>query len=291
MNIEKTLKRLGFNLNMIEDKQLRIEFIALVEMLLNKYQLYGDVSDKNLYIKDKNETVDGLKDGKLVSIRIDNTKKCRTVPLFDPLTNREYDLDVIYDIVSKSYTIIFKPLTLEGFGHNLFGNSFFIKYNTLSGKMIASMISKNLDGNLLVDKYEFNNISNQELVVVNTKSVYEGLSVIEFEKKYQKLHGKLNGLYKPGEVPYCEYLKLKSRTSILSTNSIQNIQKIIVDKVKNKLARFSFKNCVIVYRHGEDKYYKKTFSNSKSKMPLLLYMLVADRCYKKYCSNKQKRYN
>ncbi len=304
MNIEKILKKLGFDPMVINDKQLRIEFISLIEIFLDKYQLYGDVHDKNAY---QVVSIDGNNAG--YSVREDCTKQCRTISAFDELTNKEYDLDVIYDRFSKTYKVIFKPLTLEGFSHNLFGNSFFIEYNSICQKMTASMVSKTFDCNLLIDKYEFDKISikalsdnnsnintrvlslvdpkvnHEALLVSNTKSVYEGLSVMDFETKYLDL----NNLYRPGEVDNCELLNLKSRTTILSTNSTFPFQNTIRDNVLRRFAIVNMKNCSIVYRHGENICYRRR--NSSQRKSLLSNMIVTDYSCKKEGITRQKTYN
>lgn len=296
MNTIKIIKNMGFDLNVIDNKQLRREFISLLEMFLDSFELQGEVYKKLEYTNTwcvPVALVRSIGIEKAIQMfsgrHIDESKHINSINGIDVKTNKRYckrySFDMIYDEETKKYRFIGYPVMLEETGFALNDSVFFIEYDTVSKNLSACRNFMDIL-TFSLEKYEFQYISDMNSVVASKYlSVYDSKSVKHCEESYANYFDQKNyrELYKSGEIPngFVKYFSLLYKQGVFVTDCIKSIPNTIVNEQTGEALTTIISNSrMALYNYGEDSYYTITNKPSIFKKSLVSNILLVEQIYK-----------
>ena len=219
------LKKMGFDINNIKDKNLRKELIALLTIYLDEYEIYGTPYEKNIFKHNPILNVE-LKHAMLINIAnsdrnkneiMDTTKKCFTCEGYKLNGNIPYNFDVIYDCNKETYTIIGYPIAKHLIMHNDFSGSFSIVYDNRENSLQVNKYSRNFEYGLSLESHSYK-YSEDNLYLLSNYKKYYGQDVIKMEKSYmEKFKYVASNIYVNGNINFISDIKPQSNIIFLSS--------------------------------------------------------------------------
>lgn len=271
------IKNLGFNPNMISEKDLRREFVSLIEILLSDFYMDDSVKSRELYVNfnDNEKMVDG-------------SKTCKYCRGFND-KNLSYDFICIEDSFNDTYELIIEPTIKTKFEDVDFSDSISIKYNLKNASLEMNRLTNDKAENLIEEHYLYTRSSrNKALILFSEVKTYDRIYVSLLDQKYdmeaKKLYseGKYNlgSFVKPEEDKVFVTSKMGSEFHILKVNGI-DVGMVIC-------------NGTMMYDYDKDKLgdFKILSKENDSRKPLFVNHIknYQDYLSKQYLHNKIKRF-
>lgn len=271
------IKNLGFNPNMISEKDLRREFVSVIEILLSDFYMDDSIKSRELYVNfnDKEKMVDG-------------SKTCKYCRGFND-KNISYDFICIYDNVNKTYELIIEPTHKTKFADVNFSESISIKYSLNNNLLEVNRLTNDTAENLIEEQYLYTRSSRNKALILFSEvktydrflvSILDEKSYIEYKKFYLKGKYGLGSFVKPEEIKIFATTKMGSEFHILKVNG-NDVGMVIC-------------NGTMVYDYNKEKLgdFKILSKENDDRNPLFVNHIknYQDYLSKQYLHNKIKRF-
>lgn len=219
------LKKMGFDINIIKDKNLRKELISLLTIYLDEYEIYDKPYERNMF-KTNPISNQELNLKLLINLAnkdrhkneiIDISKKCFTCGGYKIDGGIPYNFDVIYDCKAETYKILGYPIVNHLITHNNFSGSFSIIYDNRENSLQVNKYSRNFEYGLSLESHSYKYSENNLYLLSNYKEYY-GQDVIKMEKSYmEKFKYVASNIYVNGNINFISHIKPQSNIIFLSS--------------------------------------------------------------------------